>query len=89
MPRGTHPSTLYKLIVLDSAVPQHQRISALRWLGESASLRLLKTLIQSSTTPGRLKGIAADMYAAKSVRLYLARQERKRQTSPAQRKYEL
>jgi hypothetical protein len=82
MPRGTHPSTLYKLVVLDASVPQHQRIAALRWLGESASLQLLKTLIQSDSTPGRMKGIAADMYAAKCVRLYRARQERRQQATP-------
>jgi hypothetical protein len=58
------------------------RISSLRFVGESASLKLLKALINSPSTPGRLKGLAADMYAEKSIKLYLARQERKQANPP-------
>jgi hypothetical protein len=81
MPRQTHPAALHRQLVLDGSVPQHRRIFSLNWLGDSASLRLLKKVFQAPQSPGRLKALALEMYTKKAIELYLARTERLAQSS--------
>jgi hypothetical protein len=60
MPRQNAES-IYKKLVENPKCPQHQRISALRFL-TNPPLALLRRLVNDPNCPGRLSAIAADKY---------------------------
>lgn len=58
---------IWKKIAEASNCPQHQRLTALRGLDEYAPFVLLQRLIDNPNTPGRLRGLAAEIFVRKTA----------------------
>jgi hypothetical protein len=62
---------IWKKIALSTGVPQFQRVSSLRCLDEDAPFTLLQKIIDDKTAPGRLRGLAAEIFVRKTARKQL------------------
>jgi len=71
---SSNPLAVIKRLVANPKAPQHQRINALKLLGESASLALLKSVADDKAAPGRLSALAAEMYIQKVAERQIFRQ---------------
>ncbi len=71
---SSNPLAVIKRLVLNTRAPQFQRVSALRLLGDSASLAMLRRVADDPTSPGRLAGLAANMFIQKVAERQIARQ---------------